>query len=135
MLQSLAQLETRYSKAESQTILDGLRTEIYLAGTGLETAERVSRRLGRKRPNSMDDKVAYSDANLLNPDEIITMKNTEALLFYANKKPLKYKVLPYYKHRLFSNDRKCQPLNYRFCECTRQRQRNLTNQIKRGGIK
>ena len=101
MLQSLAQLEIRYSKAESQTILDGIRTEIYLAGTGLETAERVSRRLGRKRPNSMDDKVAYSDANLLNPDEIITMKNTEALLFYANKKPLKYKVLPYYKHRLF----------------------------------
>ena len=108
-LQSAAQLEFRYSKAESQTILDSLRTQIFLSGTNLDAAERVSRRLGKRRPQSVDDRIAYADANLLNPDEIITMKEHEALLLHGNKRAHRFKVLPYFRHGRFSQWAKLPP--------------------------
>lgn len=100
-LQSQAQLEVKYGRAAAQTIVDGLGTEIYLAGTGLETAERLSRRMGRKRPNSFQPKIKYEDGALMNPDEIISMRDREALMFYGNKRPLKYRTKPYFKHWTF----------------------------------
>lgn len=100
-LQSIRQLEARYSPAQAKTILDGLRTEIYLAGMELEVAERLTRRLGRKRTSNQSG-LRNIDANLLNPDELITMKNNEALLLYGNKRPFRFRVLPFFKHWRFS---------------------------------
>ena len=88
-LQSQSQLEIQYGRAQAQTIVDALGTEIYLAGTSLDTAERLSRRLGRKRPHSFLPKIKYQDGQLMNPDEIIGMRNNEALLIHGNKRPLK----------------------------------------------
>jgi type IV secretory pathway TraG/TraD family ATPase VirD4 len=41
--------------------------------------------------------------------EIRTMKDKEALFVYANKKPLKMKIKPYYKKRLYDKVSKLKP--------------------------
>lgn len=95
-LQSLSQLQSRYGRDEAQTILDGLQTEIYLPGMGIETAEILARRLGRRRRNGQSD-WRYGDENLMNPDEIVSMDDEEALLLHSNRRPFRYKVTPFYK--------------------------------------
>ena len=95
-LQSLSQLQSRYGRDEAQTILDGLQTEIYLPGMGIETAEMLARRLGRRRRNGQTD-WRYGDENLMNPDEIISMEDDEALLLHSNRRPFRYRVTPFYK--------------------------------------
>ena len=95
-LQSLSQLESRYGPHETKTIIDGLQTEIYLSGMGIDTAEMLARRLGRRRRNGQSD-WRYGDENLMNPDEIISMDDDEALLLHSNRRPFRYRVTPFYK--------------------------------------
>jgi len=95
-LQSVSQLESRYGHHEAKTIIDGLQTEIYLSGMGIETAEILARRLGRRRRNGQSD-WRYGDENLMNPDEIISMDDDEALLLHSNRRPFRYRVTPFYK--------------------------------------
>jgi len=111
-LQSEAQLVSQYGQTEAQTIKDALGTEIYLAGVGLETAERLSRRMGRKRPSRFQSKIKYEDGALMNPDEIISMRDNQALMFHGNKRPLQYRVKPFYKHRYFSRLAKYSPAEF-----------------------
>jgi len=110
-LQSAMQLELRYSRSEAHTILDSLRTQIYLSGTNLEAAERISRRLGKKRPKSQKDRVAYMDGNLMNPDEIINMRNNEAILLHGNQRAHRYRVLPYFKNGRFQRYSRIRPID------------------------
>jgi len=95
-LQSLGQLETRYGHNEARTIVDGIGTEIFLAGQSLETAERLSRRAGAKRQryhvSKQDNRIPQSEINLLNPDEVISIKADEALLFHRNKRPYRFRI-------------------------------------------
>lgn len=109
-LQSLGQLEARYSRAQAQTILGGIRTEIHLAGLELETAERISRRLGRKRSVPGQAKVSPTETALMNADEIITMKGDEALLLHANLRPFRYRVTSYYRQGRFRRLAKIPPV-------------------------
>jgi len=95
-LQSLSQLESRYGHHEAKTIIDGLQTEIYLSGMGIETAQIISQRLGRRRRNGQTN-WQYGDENLMNPDEIISMDDDEALLLHSNRRPFRYRVTPFYK--------------------------------------
>lgn len=99
ILQSHAQLEIRYSKPEATTIIEGIRSQIYLPGSSLETAKYVSERLGKKRPRPHPKKVERIDEFLMNPDEVICMN--KALYLYANERPLKYSVTPFFKNPVF----------------------------------
>jgi len=58
------------------------------------------------------------DANLQNPDELITMKDNEALLVHGNKRPVRYRLLPYFKHWRFRQFAKLPPapLPFNFIE-------------------
>jgi len=109
-LQSQSQLDKQYGQHGAKTIVDALGSEIYLAGSGLETAERLSRRMGKKRPHIFAPKVNYQDGNLMNADEIIAMRDSEALFLHSNKRPFKYRVKPYYRHRRFSRLAKIRPV-------------------------
>jgi len=96
-LQSLSQLESRYGPQETKTILDGIGTEIYMSGLGIETAEMISKRTGRRRRRDKYEKSVYGEINLLNPDEIISMDDDEVLLLHSNKRPIRYRVVPFYR--------------------------------------
>ncbi len=87
-LQSLSQLESRYGTAKARTILDGLQTEIYLPGQNLDVAQRLAQRLGQN---------GRGGRPLMSADQIISMKDKEALFFYSNYRPLKVRTKPYYK--------------------------------------
>lgn len=95
-LQDYSQLETRYSRTEAETIIKGIGSHLYLPGMDLDTAERVSRRLGRKRPLPGEKALPYAEAPLMTPDQLITMRD-EALLLHGNKRPARFRVTPYYK--------------------------------------
>lgn len=85
-LQSLAQLEARYGRMHARTILEGLGTEIYLPGTSLETARDLEARLGRT-----------AKAPLMAANDIIRMKDNEALMLHSNRLPILLKTKRYYK--------------------------------------
>ena len=71
-LQSPAQLVSRYGPAGAETIMDGLQTEIYLPGIGIDTAKSLERRLGKNRiPVKHGDTMVVRDENLMNEDQII----------------------------------------------------------------
>ncbi len=85
-LQSLAQLEARYGRMHAGTIIDGLGTEIYLPGTSLETARNLEARLGRT-----------AKAPLMAANDIIRMKDNEALMLHSNRLPILLKAKRYYQ--------------------------------------
>ncbi len=85
-LQSLAQLEARYGRMHASTIIDGLGTEIYLPGTSLETARNLESRLGRT-----------AKAPLMAANDIIRMKDNEALMLHSNRLPILLKTKRYYQ--------------------------------------
>lgn len=100
-LQSLAQLESRYGARGAETILDGLQTEIYLPGQGLDTAKQLEQRLGRMQLQGVAQPGSKA---LMTADEIIRMRDNRALLLYSNKYPVKLKVRAYYLQRKLRND-------------------------------
>ena len=93
-LQSLAQLEARYGRDRAKITLDGLQTEIYLPGSNLTTARSIEQRLGTLM--SAHSKAAKP---LMNADQIIRMKDNQALLLHSNKRPMLMKTRPYFRNR------------------------------------
>lgn len=85
-LQSMAQLEGRYGRHNARTIVEGLGTEIYLPGASLETARELEARLGR-----------VTKAPLMAVNDIIRMKENEALMLYSNQLPVLLKTKRYYR--------------------------------------
>lgn len=51
----------------------------------------------------------YDKEAVMNVSEIRTMKDNEALFVYANKKPLKMAVKPYYKDMMYNGFSKMKP--------------------------
>lgn len=92
-LQSLSQLEARYGRHDAETIRDGLQTQIYLPGQNLDTARQLEARLGRMA----NPKGTGSGRPLLTADEIIRLKDDQALLFYSNQRPALIKTKPYFR--------------------------------------
>lgn len=90
-LQSLSQLEAQYGREGAATIMDGLQTEVYFSGVGLDTARSLSQRIGQK----MAEKGHFR--HLMTESEIIRMKDDEVLILHSNKEPMKRKVVPFYK--------------------------------------
>lgn len=90
LLQSLSQLESRYGRQDTATILNGIGTDIYLPGVGLDTAQQIQRRLGQS-PNGK--------GALLTEADIIRLEDDQALLLHANKKPLRLKTGAYFQQR------------------------------------
>lgn len=98
MLQSLAQLESRYGRSGAETILDGLQSEIYFGGIALDTAKSLERRMGNRWVQSGFGRNAkVQQEQLMTESEIIQMRDNEVLIFHSNKPPIKLKTKPFYK--------------------------------------
>lgn len=86
LVQSLAQLEHRYSIPEMKTIREAIGTEIYLSGSSLETARHLEARLGRR-----------SKGPLMPAHEIVRMDQDQALLLHANEFPALLKTKRFFE--------------------------------------
>ncbi|MEL6414273.1 MAG: type IV secretory system conjugative DNA transfer family protein, partial [Pseudomonadota bacterium] len=103
-LQSMAQLEARYGVLGARTIQEALATEIYLPGMALDTARSLEARLGRanKRP-------------LKAANELIAMKDNEALLLHSNQLPVLMKTKRYYQRSDLNRRSKIKPAPLPVC--------------------
>ena len=85
-LQSLAQLEARYGPINAKTIREAIGSEIYLPGMALDTAQNLEARLGRVKKSA-----------LMPANEIIRMKQNQALLLQSNHLPVMLKTRRFYQ--------------------------------------
>lgn len=97
VLQSIAQLSARYGRDYAQSIQGGFGTQIAYAGSDPETASFFERIIGRTRHYQYQDPTAggghsatshmenYREQNLMNANEIRTMKDDEVLIVSGNK--------------------------------------------------
>ncbi|CAG1772178.1 partial Protein VirD4, partial [uncultured bacterium] len=92
VLQSIAQLNARYGHDYAQSIQGGFHTAIAYAGSDPETALFFERIIGRTRYYQVSDYMNhmehYREQNLLNSNEIRTMKSDEVLIVSGNQNPI-----------------------------------------------
>jgi type IV secretory pathway TraG/TraD family ATPase VirD4 len=106
VLQSIAQLNARYGRDYAQSIQGGFNTAIAYAGSDPETASFFERIIGRTRvyqyqdpthPTAQSHMENYREQNLLNSNEIRTMKDDEVLIVSGNQDPIKIPSRPYFQ--------------------------------------
>ncbi len=103
ILQNVNQLINQYSKEEAKTILDGgIASKLIYSGVDLDLGSDLEKMFG-------DKEVLGKKESVMSVSEIRTMKDNESLFVYANKKPLKMRVKPYYKDFKFNSYSKMKP--------------------------
>ena len=112
ILQNISQLEDKYTKSQANTILNGgISSKLIYSGTDLELASNLEKMFGQKEVRKeRNGQYYYEKENVMSVNEIITIKDNEALFLSANKKPLKMKVKPYYKSFILNTYSKLAPL-------------------------
>ncbi|WP_298753782.1 type IV secretory system conjugative DNA transfer family protein [uncultured Arcobacter sp.] len=112
ILQNINQLIKQYSQNEAKTILDGgIASKLIYSGADLDLASDLEKMFGHKETlkKQADGTNYYDKESVMNISEIRTMKDNEALFVYANKKPLKMSVRPYYKDMMYNSFSKMKP--------------------------
>lgn len=106
VLQSIAQLETRYGQADAASIQGGFNTLLTYSGSDPQTAEFFSRVVGtvRERARERIDKIEENikEHALMLSNEVRTIERDEAILISTNRNPVKLKTVPYFESSRFS---------------------------------
>ena len=107
--QGFAQVEERYGKAGAETILSNASTHIVLPGVGQREAEFYARRIGKTTitTSSSSRRSAWEVSShrgeaarwLIEPNEIRTLAERQALVLADVAAPLLVRVTPYYRIR------------------------------------
>lgn len=98
VLQDIAQVEHVYGRSDASTILNGATSSrIFMPGLSLATCLEVERMLGRQTIQL--DEHHEAGRALLTADEVRTLRDDEALYLYANKRPIRLRMKPYYRIR------------------------------------
>lgn len=101
VLQELSQLEGLYGKNNADTILfGGMANKIFYPGLGHETTKRISEMLGSSPAHFIvGGRPEVKERPLMTATEVRTMHDHEAIYMYANQRPLKFRLLPFFKSR------------------------------------
>lgn len=108
VLQSISQLEQRYGREASETILEGgIGSKLFYAGADYNTAQFVAKNLGTVIRDEVHKGLSGTttttrEFNLLNPDEITRLDDNEAIFLTENKKPIRLKTVPCYENAFLS---------------------------------
>jgi type IV secretion system protein VirD4 len=106
VLQSIAQLNARYGLETARAIQGGFNTYLTFAGSDPETAlffERVIGKVRERQRRDVEDLVdTYREYNLLNANEVRTLKSHQALIVSTNRNPVLIPSTPYFEERGFS---------------------------------
>lgn len=103
--QTLTQLQSLYGKEKAESILGNHAVKICLNASNEATAKYFSELLGKstvkvetgsestshskETSTSKSDSYSYTSRQLMTPDEIIRMPDTQSLLIFTNQKPIK----------------------------------------------
>ena len=112
ILQNINQLINQYSKEEAKTILDGgIASKLIYSGVDLDLGSDLEKMFGYKEvlKQQVDGTNRYEKEPVMNVSDIRTMNDNEALFVYANKRPLKMSVKPYYKDMMYNSFSKLPP--------------------------
>jgi type IV secretion system protein VirD4 len=96
--QSEQQIHHTYGASEAISIKDNSLTKFYFTGAGLATCEELSKTLGTVKQVTAQGKSRMKP--LLSPQEIRTLKPTEAIIVSGARKPFKVHMTPYFKQPL-----------------------------------
>lgn len=104
VLQSISQLEERYGKNGAHTILHGgCASQLYFSGMDLDTARMLRETLGEIPVDTLLPNGSFrrDKEPLMSTAAIRTMASNEIIYLYANLRPIKLTVTPYYDQRDF----------------------------------
>ena len=105
ILQSISQLEARYGRAYAQSIQGGFSTYITYSGSDPETVklfEKLTGRVRERQKKELDDIIdTYKEYNLMNANEVRTIKKDQALLVSTNNNPVLLDSKGYYELRQY----------------------------------
>lgn len=105
ILQSISQLPMKYGQQTARSIQGAINTNICLSASDPETANYFSELSGKVRERQIraitDSNSDYREYNLLNPNEVRTIEENEALVISKNRNPVRLSITPYYENRRF----------------------------------
>ncbi len=106
ILQSISQLAMKYGQEGAKTIQGAINTNICLSASDPETANFFSELSGKVRERQIreiiDTNNDYREYSLLNPNEVRTIEENEALVISKNRNPVKLQITPYYENKFFA---------------------------------
>ena len=112
VLQDYSQLEHKYGKNESHTIINGgIAGKLFYGGADLQITNMLTQMLGTKYVNQIDElgNLHHIKEPVLSNAEIRTMKDNEALFIFSNKLPIKMKIKPFYEDFLLKSYTQLKP--------------------------
>lgn len=117
IFQNIVQLQNRYPMGQWEEILGNCDTTVFLGCTDETTAKYISDKTGiatievttqntkyERDVMVFNQNTSYNEVRssgqrkVMNPDEVLTLKNTEELLFFRGQSPLKAKKFDYSLH-------------------------------------
>jgi type IV secretory pathway TraG/TraD family ATPase VirD4 len=100
ILQEISQLKAIYGHHEAQTIYaGGIGNKLFFSGLDLETCTYLERVLGRSTEYEREEENSRIVGKpLLTSDQIRRLKKSKAVLISGNKRPVKIKMKPFFKH-------------------------------------
>ena len=115
VLQSIAQLSTRYGRDTASAMMGGFNTAMTYSGSDPETLLFFEKLCGRVRERQRRDLLTtnpqdqYREFNLVNADEIRTLGKDETIIVSTNRNPARIKTVPYFENRAFKKMAKLPP--------------------------
>ena len=102
VLQSISQLSSKYGKDNASSVLGGFATYLSYAGSDPDTSSFFERIIGKKRITQLPDTLDfynehYREQNLINANEVRTMKDDEVLIVTKNRDPVLISSKGYYQ--------------------------------------
>ncbi len=101
LVQDFNQLVHHYGKYDADGIKSNCFAKMYFTGTSFETAKELEQTLGKYQFEDGKNRTVVRP--LMTNDEIRTMDIKRALLICGHHPPIKAKLRPYYKNRMYLN--------------------------------
>lgn len=106
VLQSVAQLEARYQKADAAAILGGFNTLVAYSASDPQTAAFFSQIIGKIRERVREDYTSLHEHihehELMLSNEVRTIAENEAIIVSRNRNPIKTRTVRYFENRTFA---------------------------------
>lgn len=113
VIQDLSMVYNVYGQHQGNAIVNGsMASKIYLNGMSLDTAQTISRSIGKTSALvKRGDKKQVEDRELMTVQELIQLKDNEAIYLFRNKQPVKLSIRPFYKNRVLLARTKIKPVS------------------------